>query len=445
MNNPRGSKDVFKKKCSVCGFQSKNNSEVSFHVYPRDIKMREKWIDALRTDKSKLNFASSLIVCSQHFNPKTDFLERPPGIGTKRRGLKPTAVPSYEIIPRPSTRSNSEVDTLITINNTVSNPIQSSSIFESDINNQSVLIDHNEIFDDISEISIIENSYNSPEITLQVSETEETMNEVDVVEETSFNDKSVESFIRKMIKTDKQLDGFTGLHSFSLFTSIVNNIVKSKSDNNLSYDVMDIEDAVLLTFIKLKLNITYVCLAAIFKVTEKKAQEIFIDTLNELESLFSNMLDWPSNNEITMGKLEEQNYENYSDYTDASRVKFIISIASTGLISYVSKAFNNKLFSQAEIGDDDCTKTDKGFEIDIECTTVNLQLLESKLKTEIQCDGIKIETDDSHVDIENTLRRIKIFKILNGTIPNYLSLYCEKIMHVICGLFNLGVSHDLQN
>lgn len=248
-----------------------------------------------------------------------------------------------------------------------------------------------------------------------------------------------------MIKTDKQLDGFTGLHSFGLFSSIVNNIVKSKSDNNLPYNVMDIEDSVLLTFIKLKLNITYVCLAAIFKVTEKKAQEIFIDTLNELESIFSAILEWPTNQEIMREQLEEQKYENYSNYTDPSKVKFIISITSSGLISYVSRAFNNKLFSQAEMGDDDCTKTDRGFEIDIECTTVDLQLLETKLKKEIQCDGIKIETDDTHIDIEHTLRRIKVFKILNGTLPNYLSLYCEKIMHVICGVFNLRASHILEN
>lgn len=75
--------------CSVyqCKSRAKKGSPISFHSFPRDLNLRQIWLDRLVV-KRKLNFASNPRVCSKHFKSE-DFIP-----GGNCRKLKKAAIPS---------------------------------------------------------------------------------------------------------------------------------------------------------------------------------------------------------------------------------------------------------------------------------------------------------------------------------------------------------------
>ena len=91
------------RRCVAAGCDTKNSEGYSLHTFPRDRDLREKWIRAVKRQRSNWDGPSKYsLLCSKHFEPDCFVTEGSRyrdevGIPTKKR-LKPDAVPT--IFPR---------------------------------------------------------------------------------------------------------------------------------------------------------------------------------------------------------------------------------------------------------------------------------------------------------------------------------------------------------
>lgn len=74
--------------CYICKITSDKDSAISFHRFPKNDFLKEKWIKSLGLQGAKVNTNSK--ICSKHF-PADSFQIRETG----RRDLKPSAMPIY--------------------------------------------------------------------------------------------------------------------------------------------------------------------------------------------------------------------------------------------------------------------------------------------------------------------------------------------------------------
>lgn len=87
-----------------------------------------------------------------------------------------------------------------------------------------------------------------------------------------------------VIKTDKKFNSFTGLQSFKLIDHIENLIEKHFLITRIQK--FTLKEQIILTFIKLKLNVSYKILAFIFdNITARYCSQFFYKTLPMLYSV----------------------------------------------------------------------------------------------------------------------------------------------------------------
>ena len=82
--------------CCVVGCKNrrKDRPELSFHIFPEDLELRAKWIQACKREEGiHFSVTGNTVVCSEHFKEK-DFFSAIPGMATKTRRRKPGTVPS---------------------------------------------------------------------------------------------------------------------------------------------------------------------------------------------------------------------------------------------------------------------------------------------------------------------------------------------------------------
>ena len=90
----------------------------------------------------------------------------------------------------------------------------------------------------------------------------------------------------------------------------------------------------------------------------------------------------------------------------------------------------------------DAIMVDKGFLIEKECALYNVKLIRPPfLKKNKQFSNAEAEKTASiaaaRVHVERTIQRLKIFKILKGTIPHNMKSHADCIMIVIAGIVNI--------
>ncbi|XP_045496284.1 THAP domain-containing protein 2-like isoform X2 [Colias croceus] len=83
------------RRCRNYTVTVRENKKVSFHTFPKDSCMKEKWIKIIRTQRREIDWmpAKNSTICSEHFN-EGDIYETK----KKLRRLKKTAVPIIEEI-----------------------------------------------------------------------------------------------------------------------------------------------------------------------------------------------------------------------------------------------------------------------------------------------------------------------------------------------------------
>ncbi|OXU21058.1 hypothetical protein TSAR_014564 [Trichomalopsis sarcophagae] len=175
--------------------------------------------------------------------------------------------------------------------------------------------------------------------------------------------------IIKCLKSDTQLSMATGIESFQLLDTIVEIVKKVSNDKFEHYNViMNTRDRVIMTYMKLKQNLSYSFLAICFSCySSKHCQRVIHDTIKILSKCLRASIPWPSKQEISRNLLTcFEGFESvcvvldcteifiqhsanlccqvltYSHYKSRNTIKVMTGVSPAGNITYVSKAYGGR-------------------------------------------------------------------------------------------------------
>lgn len=289
---------------------------------------------------------------------------------------------------------------------------------------------------------------------------------------------SVPSII-KCIQSDSQLSTVTGIESFQLLDTIVE-IVKKVSNNKFEHYnvILNTRDRVIMTYMKLKQNLSYSFLAVCFCCyTSKHCQRIFHDTIKVLSKCLKAAIPWPSKEEISKNlpkcfegfesvrvvldctEIFIQHPANlccqvltYSHYKGGNTFKVMTGVSPSGNITYVSKPYGGRvtdstIFQQSSLikllEPGDGVMVDRGFLIDEVCEKnewkcIRPPFLREKKQFTKEESLLTAKIATARVHIERSNQRIKTFKVLGSVLPSTLMPLIEDIFIVICGTINMS-------
>ncbi|KAK4882479.1 hypothetical protein RN001_005798 [Aquatica leii] len=200
---------------------------------------------------------------------------------------------------------------------------------------------------------------------------------------------------------------------------------------------------VVLTLMKLKLNVSLNSLGVLFRVSSKAARSYFYDTLQQLSAILKPLIRFPPKEEIlsniplcfdkyrstrlildcTEINIEKSNclkcrINSYSYYKKNNTIKY--------LIGYGGRVSDKAIFNAEHVID----KVDPGDGIMVDKAFLR------KSKQFSKEDAIKTTSiARARVHVEQAIQRIKTFKVCKGTVLWTLLPYMDDI---IVGLTNLG-------
>ncbi|XP_050460200.1 uncharacterized protein LOC126856070 [Cataglyphis hispanica] len=248
---------------------------------------------------------------------------------------------------------------------------------------------------------------------------------------------------------------------------------------------MSLRDKIIMTYVKLKQNLSYSFLAVIFNnCTPRHCQRIFYKTLQMLSETLRPMISWPSRDEISrnLPKVFE-GFENvrivvdcteifiqaltklgcqevvYSHYKSSPTIKVMTGVSPGGTITFISKPFGGRvtdteIFSKSELINllevNDGVMCDRGFLIDELCARKSWKLIRPPfLKDKKQFSKseaiLTSQIAKARVHIERSNQRIKAFAVVGETMSVKLVPIIEDIFSVICATVNLTVNIFITN
>ncbi|XP_058810345.1 uncharacterized protein LOC131675394 [Phymastichus coffea] len=192
----------------------------------------------------------------------------------------------------------------------------------------------------------------------------------------------------------------TGLQSFTLLNTIVEVLEKSYP-KTFEKSNLKAKSNVIMTYMRIKQNMSYSALAILFQISPKHCQRIFVKTLGMLKITLKAMIDWQSRVTISRNlpnyfkgyedvrvvldcteihiqhtKCLECQMSTFSQYKGGLTVKFMTGVSPSGSITYVSKLYGGKssdtaIFNQSSLIQllerGDAIMVDKGFLIEATC------------------------------------------------------------------------------
>ena len=231
-----------------------------------------------------------------------------------------------------------------------------------------------------------------------------------------------------------------------------------------------------LCLVKLKLYITFRCLAVMFEISYTTATSYFNFMIDLLQQ--SLPVPWPpqeiirksvpycfkkyKNTRVVLDCSETRvespscavcRIKLYSHYKSGYTIKYLIGISPSGLIIFISVVYggrasdsfivrNSEVLNKAEFSD--AVMTDKGFEIEEDCQTLlSVKLIrppflrkKAALKKSEALENESIAS--ARVHVERVIQRMKTYTILKKQTMSWeLANRADKILHVVCGLVNL--------
>lgn len=174
-----------------------------------------------------------------------------------------------------------------------------------------------------------------------------------------------------LIRSDEDLIAFTGL-TFELLTSLtaaVNLCEEKQYKNKFSNSC---RDRIVLCFCKLRLNLSFRCLAVLFGLNRKSASKNFFYMIELLSKLLEGMVYLPTYEELqqsipqcfrkykqtfivldcTTVPVEKPRCLNcllrlYSHYKGLETLKWLVGVAPYGAVTYWSKAYGGRASDKA--------------------------------------------------------------------------------------------------
>lgn len=282
---------------------------------------------------------------------------------------------------------------------------------------------------------------------------------------------------KNYIQNERDLSTATGINSFKVFNCIVEMVKLAFGQDSETNTKMSLHDKILMTFLKLKQNLSYSFLAMFFRTySGVHCRRVFYETLNMLSEVLKVAISWPSREEISKNMpLCFEGFEDtrvvidcteifiqepknlccqiitHSNYKKARTGKIMTGVAPDGSITYVSKTWGGRasdsaIFQSSELVNllepGDAIMTDKGFLIDEICAKNNWKLIRPPfLKDKKQFSKLEstetVKIAKARVHVERSNQRIKTFRILGGTLPAQLIPHLQDIFIIICGTINM--------
>lgn len=270
----------------------------------------------------------------------------------------------------------------------------------------------------------------------------------------------------------------TRIQNFKLFDNIVAAVKIAAPHFNKHISVLNIRERVLMTFMKLKQNLSYLFLSILFPtVSVRYCSKIICNMLDILSDVLEPCIHFPSRDEILRNiplcfadypdtciildctEIEIQRPKNVccqittnSTYKGRYTVKFMTGVTPGGIISFVSRAYGGRasdkaIFEQSlllqRLEKGVSVMVDKDFLIDELCCDYDVKLIRSPFLK----DNIQFSEDDAkqnaniasaRVHVERLNQRLKIFEILGSKMSSCLVPKSEKIMTILCAIVNLS-------
>jgi len=264
--------------------------------------------------------------------------------------------------------------------------------------------------------------------------------------------------------------------SLKIFETIVG-MVKIVYGESLPNCKITLRERIIMTYVKLKQNVSYSFLGLLFKCNANHCQRIFYTTLKMLSQCLKVAIPWPSKEELSKNLPEcFKDFEDtrvvvdcteifiqapnklccqeltYSSYKSSATCKIMTAITPGGLISYFSKSYGGRvsdtvIFQQSDLikllESGDAVMTDRGFLIEELCARNNWKLIRPpfmKDKKQLSKNEAILTSKiaKARVHVERSNQRIKAFAVLGGTMSVKLIPILDEIFTVVCGTVNLS-------
>ncbi|XP_077277408.1 uncharacterized protein LOC143905713 [Temnothorax americanus] len=281
-----------------------------------------------------------------------------------------------------------------------------------------------------------------------------------------------------LLTTDAKLFTFTGIHSIDLLDGLVDCVLDLIVDASTNKKILSLRDRIILTMVKVKLNMSFTAIAVLFNITRQTCSNYFKNIIPILSRVLKVMIPWPDQEIIRKNlPLFFKKYKctriildcaetviekckclkcrvlTYSQYKKNHTVKFNVGITPSGLITEISYAFGgrasdkfivNKTGVLNKLDSYDGVMVDKGFRIEAECLQRNVRLIRPPFlhqKQQMsQTDALKTaDIARARVHVERVIQRLREFELLRGPVPWPLAHYFDDTLIIAAGLTNLDL------
>ncbi|XP_066595760.1 uncharacterized protein [Prorops nasuta] len=454
------------RQCAVKGCLTVFGIGIPMHRFPKEESILLKWIEV-----TKLNCISlSTIICGLHFK-SSDYIN----LNAKKRMLKKTSIPSLNLFPDQEEliflenileeeTDNAEDHSCIDSNEQCNSNREHDTacdIEELEKLNEGFLIDS--VIEQLKANEVIESTNECLKVNKEI-QTE--TNSMDISRNISL-DRSVQTgkfSLLNLLKTDDDLQAFAGISFYTLesLAKAIRLIEKNVNDKHLC----SLTERIILTLCKLKLCLSFKCLAILFGISQSTVSNYFVETIQLLASVLEEIIYFPNKEEIKenipvyfknfegtrivldcteipvdSSKCLQCRLKTYSHYKGRHTFKILIGTSPSGLIIFHSKCYGGRasdkaIFLQSNILEEltpgeDAIMADRGFLIERECQQYNVKLYRppftsSQNEQMLKDDSLKTrEIASARVHIERIMERLKNFKIMKSTVSWELAKYRE--------------------
>ena len=292
----------------------------------------------------------------------------------------------------------------------------------------------------------------------------------------AFCGSNVTKTFLEFISKDSDIHAYTNIPTLRQFEELAALLDSVLVQTNYSTVFkLDMREMLLLCLIKLKLNLTFKCLAVMFRISATTTAAYFNFIIDLLYKCMP--VPWPPqeiirrnlpycfrkkfNNTRVILDCSETSVETpscascrikiYSHYKGGSTVKFLIGIAPNGLIIFISKMYGGRASDSFIVRDcgilekmefSDAVMVDKGFLIEEDCNDFAIELIQPPfLRQQQHLKKLEAEKNEmiasARVHVERAIQRIKLYSILKHKLPWELVGRADQILHVVCSLVNL--------
>lgn len=280
-----------------------------------------------------------------------------------------------------------------------------------------------------------------------------------------------------MLVTDRELNVWTGIPTHTMLEAIAISVQAIEQCYPKRFKLHTV-DRVILTFARLKQNITFAALAPLFRVSPTTVSDVFEYTIQRLAEILGQLIHWADMSEIrkNIPHCFKNGFENvrtvldcteigiatpnclncriatYSSYKHKRTVKILLGVTPGGLISFCSRSYSGKasdklIFNEEKFLDKltpykDELMVDKGFNIQSECIERGIKLhippfLHGDRLSEADAE-LNERIAKARIHVERAIARVKQFGVLKHNLDSTMLKHIDDIMLVICGMVNLA-------